>query len=405
MSGIFIRFKMKRYIICALVALAAFAEAAAQFKPHVTSATKAYNIDVLPDISYQMGDFSEGLVVIQDNKSRNCAVFNDKGEALVHFGIPLVTQMRGLPVFNRGVIPAVINSNGVNAYLILNSKGEKVAQLKNLRDIGRKFVDGMTTAFKAVPVSKYRSNVVLRYYDTTGKEIYPNLWQNVTGTYGVLKDPRPFCDGLSCYYDYKTKRYGYFNRQGKIVIPARFVNAHDFSEGKAVVSTDGSTWIYIDTTGRQCINATFSVSEPGDFHEGFAIVYKRDGIRNTPCYMNAKGEIVAGPLYNANRFFGGYAWVYVQDNGVNGYVIDKNLKTVRRLPDLPPHKELVFDEKDNTIQVGTDVYKADGTHLFTNNRVIVKGFSDGLAPFKENNKCGYLNKNGEVVFMFQLSDF
>lgn len=396
---------MKRHVIITLVAMASFTGIIAQNKPHTTQATKAYNIDVLPDVSYQMGDFSEGLVVIQDNKSKHCAVFNDKGEALMHFGIPMVTQMRGLPKFNQGVIPAIINTNGTNHYLILNSKGEKVTELKNLRSIGKSFVDGMITAFKAVPVSKYRSSVVLRYYDTTGKEIYPALWQDVTGTYGVLKEPRPFCDDLSCFYDYKTKRYGYFNRQGKIAIPARFVNAHDFSEGKAVVSTDGSTWIYIDTAGRQCINATFTVSEPDDFHEGFAIVYKRDGNRNSPCYMNEKGEIVAGPLYNANRFLNGYAWAAVLNNGVNEYVINKDFKTVRKLPRLAPHNKLNYDEKDNTIQAGTDVYGADGTLLFTNNRVIVKDFSDGLAPFKDDNKCGYLNKQGEVIFMFQQSDF
>lgn len=405
MSGIFIRFKMKRYIICALVAMAAFADAAAQFKPHTTSTTKAYNIDVLPDISYQMGEFSEGLVVIQDNKSKNCAVFNDKGEALVHFGIPMVTQMRGLPAFNHGVIPAIVNDKGTNFYLILNGKGEKVAQLHNLRSLGKNFTDGMITAFKTVPASKYRNNIVSRYYDTTGKEIYPDLWQNVTGTYETLKEARPFCDGLSCYYDYKAKRYGYFNKQGKIVIPARFVKAHDFSEGKAVVSTDGSTWIYINTAGQQCINTTFSVSEPKDFHEGYAIVYKREGNRNSPCYMNEKGEIVAGPLYNADRFIGGYAWVAVINNGINEFVVDKNFKTVRKLPRLAPHNELVYDETDNTIQAGTDVYNADGTPLFTNNRVIVKQFNNGLAPFKEGNKCGYLNKHGEIIFMFQLSNF
>lgn len=396
---------MKQHILTTMLVLALTANVSAQYKPHTTQATKAYNIDVLPDISYGMGEFSDGLVVIQDTKSKHCAVFNDKGEAQVHFGIPLVTSMRGLPKFNHGVIPAVINSNGRNAYLILNGKGEKVAQLSNLRAMGKNFVDGMLTAFKAVPVSKTRSNVVLRYYDPTGKEIYPNLWQNVTGTYGVLQDARPFRDNLSCYFDYKTKRYGYFNRQGKIVIPARYVKAHDFSEGKAVVSPDGTSWIYINTAGQQCIGTTFTVGEPGDFHEGLAIVQKRDGNRNACCYMNERGEIVAGPLYSANRFLNGFAWVTVLNNGTHDYVINKNFKTVRALQRLSPHKELIYDDTDNTVHVGTDIHNADGTLLFTNNRVIVKDFSGGLAPFKDGNSCGYLNKKGEVIFMFRLSSF
>lgn len=388
---------MKKLLIL-LLAVVALLTIKAQNKAHLTAATKVYSIDQLPDISYQMGDYNEGLVLVQDNVSKHCAVFNDKGEPLTNFGIPMQISMRGIPTYDNGVIPAIITGQGAPFHLILNGKGEKVAQLKDIRVLATQYVDGMLTAFKAVAVTKYQKKVVLRYYDKTGKEIFPQLWQDVTNTFSTLKNARPFRDNLSCYYDYKQKKYGYFNRQGKIVIPARFVAAHDFSEGKAAVSTDGRNWMFINTTGQTCFNCAYNGLEPDDFHEGKAIVFKS---QREAYYINTQGNIVAGPLYSANRFFGGYAWVTVLNNGINSFVIDSNFKTVKQLTKLAPHNRLLYDYNDNTIQVGEDIHTPDGTRIFTDNNAIVKTFSNGLAPFKMDNTCGYLNKKGEIIFMLR----
>lgn len=398
-NGNQIFYNMRRYTLLTVVMLWAVVSVA-QFKPHVTNATKVYNLDVLPYFDSDFGEFSEGLVLVRDSKSKNCAVFNDKGEALLHFGIPLVSSMRKLPKYHRGVIPAAINQNNKTFYLILDSKGQKVATLTGVTALAQNFSDGMITAFKSVPVNGARRNVFLRYYNTAGKEIYPALWQNVTNTYTTLQEPRPFSNGLSCYYDYKTRRYGYFSKEGKIVIPAKYVKAHDFSDGKAVVSPDGSSWIYIDTSGRQCIGMTFTAREPEDFHEGVAVVYQRDGNKIRPCYMNDKGEILTKPQETLSRFMNGYAWVN------EAYVVDKSFKTVSTINGrLSPHQELIYDESDKTVQVGPDVHTLDGRLYFTNNNVVVKSFVNGLAPFRWNDKCGYLNKKGEIVLMFQLSKF
>ncbi|MGN1376499.1 MAG: WG repeat-containing protein [Prevotella sp.] len=388
---------MKKILIL-LLAVGSFVYVKAQNKPHLIAATKVYNIDRLPDISYQMGDFKEGLVLVQDDASKHCAVFNDKGEPLTNFGIPMVTSMRGIPAFDNGVIPAIITGQGAPLHLILNGKGEKVAQLKDIRALATQYVDGMLTAFKAVAVTKYQKKVVLRYYDKTGKEIFPQLWQDVTNTYSTLKNARPFCNDLSCFYDYRQKKYGYFNRQGKIIIPARYVAAHDFSEGMAAVSLDGRSWMFIDTEGKTCFNCVYNSLEPDDFHESYAIIYNNI---HEAYFINTQGKIVSGSLYEASRFFGGYAWVTVLNNGTNSFVIDKNFKTVRQLKNLASHNKLLYDYSDNTIQVGEDIHTADGTRIFTDNNAIVKTFSNGLAPFKMDNACGYLNKKGEIIFMLR----
>ena len=393
-----------RTITLALVLAMGF-EAVAQSVPHTTAATKIYPTDVLPYVE-DMGKMSDGYVLVGDSKSKLYAVFTSTGDVVIPFSIPLVRSGRSIPKFYNGVIPAKLTQNNKSFFAVLNTRGEMVKQLKDVTELGENFVDGYVPAFKAIPLSATRRKVVLRYYDTTGKEVLPNLWQDVTGTIGMLQEMRPFCDGLSCYYDYKTRRYGYFDKTGKIVVAAKYAKAHDFSEGLAWVSEDGTQWYFIDTEGKPC-SQVFSVEEPVDFHEGVAIVYKRGTSRNEPCYIDAACNVVCGPLYAASRFFGGYAWVTVLNNGTHDYVIDRSFKAVKELPRLAPHNadNTIYDEAAGNVQVGENVYAPDGTCLFDANRWIIKKFSDGLAAFKTDNTVGYLNKQGEVVFMIKLSDF
>ena len=257
---------MKLRTITLALVLAMGIEAVAQSVPQTTATTKIYPTDVLPYVE-DMGKMSDGYVLVGDSKSKLYAVFTSTGDVVIPFSIPLVRSGRSIPKFYNGVIPAKLTQNYKSFFAVLNTRGEMVKQLKDVTELGENFVDGYVPAFKAIPLSATRRKVVLRYYDTTGKEVLPNLWQDVTGTIGMLQEMRPFCDGLSCYYDYKTRRYGYFDKTGKIVVAAKYAKAHDFSEGLAWVSEDGTQWYFIDTEGKPC-SQVFSVEEPVDFHEG-----------------------------------------------------------------------------------------------------------------------------------------
>lgn len=66
-----------------------------------------------------------------------------------------------------------------------------------------------------------------------------------------------------------TGKWGYVNKQGKIVIPYKYEIAAEFSEGLAAVAinTKGG---YIDQTGKTVI--PFKYEGMLQFHNGFAIV-------------------------------------------------------------------------------------------------------------------------------------
>ena len=76
-------------------------------------------------------------------------------------------------------------------------------------------------------------------------------------------------------YPYRDSggKYGYKEKSGKIIIPANYDRAWNFSEGLAVVEVDGKRG-FIDTTGKMAIPAGFDVA--GSFSQGLASV-KIDG--------------------------------------------------------------------------------------------------------------------------------
>lgn len=76
-----------------------------------------------------------------------------------------------------------------------------------------------------------------------------------------------FRDGLA---PVKIKgRWGYVDKDGKLVIPAQYKEAHSFSEGLAAVKLD-KQWSYVKADGTPVIAGR--VKKPGDFHQGVAVV-------------------------------------------------------------------------------------------------------------------------------------
>src|SRR5262245_61780037 len=65
------------------------------------------------------------------------------------------------------------------------------------------------------------------------------------------------------------QKFGFMNDQGTVVIPARFTNTSNFSEGLAAVRVGGE-FGYIDASGSFVIDPQFDYAE--DFENGLAIV-------------------------------------------------------------------------------------------------------------------------------------
>jgi hypothetical protein len=169
------------------------------------------------------------------------------------------------------------------------------------------------------------------YFDRTGKKISPPI------DYGPKS--YSFSEGL---VPVATKgKWGFMDKTGKLAIAAQFEDAGDFSEGLAPVkiagelvwcpadesgNREGSTKRYgfIDKTGKLVIPANLESAEP--FSEGLAAIHNCD----QSFFIDKTGKtVISGNFKYASSFSGGLARVSILSNEtlLDGY-IDKTGKIV-----------------------------------------------------------------------------
>lgn len=120
-------------------------------------------------------------------------------------------------------------------------------------------------------------------------------------------------------------KYGYADKAGNIIIPYKWQEAYEFSEGLAVVSEDGYHYGFIDKTGKVVIPLEYSGA--GGFSEGLAAVGKEDEGYG---YIDKTGHLVIpydSDLYDADEFKNGIAKVYTRF--YEEYYIDKSGKITK----------------------------------------------------------------------------
>ncbi len=174
---------------------------------------------------------------------------------------------------------------------------------------------------------------------------------------------------LKPFYDYKgNKKWGYKDKNGKIIIKPQFDNGYRFHEGIAGIKMN-EKYGYINKKGKIVIKPIFD--EQFYFREGLAKVK----INGKYGFINKKeAEVIKPKFYSANDFFEGLARVCTDSNCSKTSFINKSGKIVLNIDFL---------------------YVGD--------------FSDGLAivctgnkyVFRYNN-CGYINKKGGVVIKPQF---
>jgi len=92
------------------------------------------------------------------------------------------------------------------------------------------------------------------------------------------------------FINWDKNRFGYLNSNGDVAISNSFTEAHDFSEGYAVVGL-GDSYAFIDINGSRLGDQLFTEAE--SFENGFANVKFKEGANELSGCLNSKGEIVA----------------------------------------------------------------------------------------------------------------
>jgi len=113
----------------------------------------------------------------------------------------------------------------------------------------------------------------------------------------------------------KGDKWGFCDRDKKIIIPAVYDDAWDFQNGLASVEVNNN-WGYIDTKGTMVIPAVYDYTE--GFSEGFAYV----AVNGKWGFIDTKGTMVIPAVYDlAGSFSEGLASVEV--NNKWGYIDTK----------------------------------------------------------------------------------
>lgn len=203
-------------------------------------------------------------------------------------GTILITGFDQMGYFSEGLAPAVKR----NLFGFLNRKGEwQFRVAKNLTF--NEFKGGLSRAKKGKLVG---------YLNTSGAWQIPAKWQDA--------------------WDFSEKRaivreagkYGFIDQIGDLVIPLIYDDAGDFKDGLALVKKDGK-FGFINAFGATIIDFKYHAS--GGFHEGLAPVQLNDGDKIG--YINLNDEMVIAPKFdNGLKFENGIGMV--EYDGKMGYI-------------------------------------------------------------------------------------
>jgi hypothetical protein len=200
------------------------------------------------------------------------------------------------------------NESGLSDFAYIDKTGKTVFQLKGFSRVFP-FRNGLA---KVVRVRRWklgrktRIATTVGFIDRTGRIKFkfentriadPDNYTDPDLGKVFEDDIDEFYEGRARIKDPRTKRYGYIDLTGRWVIPPKYVEAGDFSEGLASVCTYEQTkCAYIDHQGRVILKMSSWGSE---FHDGLALQYlftttisERGDLRNGEGYMNKAGKYV-----------------------------------------------------------------------------------------------------------------
>ena len=281
--------------------------------------------------------FYDGMLGIVNEENHRVGFVDEQGN-LVPGGFKWDYSLNSFPRFGGGAALVSTHTGQTSyerrdTYYILKKDGSttKLALGGQIHKAGNFNADGIACIILKKTNAKGRNTFTKMYINTQGQGVFRNLWIGTDAwadSNSQTFDLGVFRDGLARFY--LNGMYGYVNRAGTIVVPAKYDDAEEFSDGLAAVQTEingARKWIYINTSGTRAIQIAFT-TKPGNFMKGYAPVKKTNGTYN---YINKNGEqMLSSDVYSATEFYpNGCALVQVDNIASNTHtaVITTSFRT------------------------------------------------------------------------------
>jgi hypothetical protein len=240
-------------------------------------------------------------------------------------------------------------------------------------------------------------NSVLAYIDTTGKEIvrfdakkYAGVVNPVGKKYPTLftflSSFVPFSDGLTPVHSDEKDKYGFVNKELKLIIPIGFKYACSFSEGLAVVQNNDGSWGYVNTSGKLVIPYDYS-NRPSRFSSGLAKVLNSERRFG---YINKVNKLVIPAKYEtATHFYKGYALVREKYNSP-ALLIDSTGNIIATFPN-----DVSFI---NTEKPGAGISSGEqGEYPFYTSETLKQVVDEGKGIFEKGLRYGLIDNKGNII--------
>ncbi len=205
----------------------------------------------------------------------------------------------------------------------------------------------------------------------------------------------PFSDGLARVRVAGSKRYGFINKQGAMVIPAVYSFARAFAGERAAVLI-GEKWGYINTTGKYVTKVQYKQAFSFQGKVAKVVLEDEKYALGYTGYINRNGQFIIPAKYE-------YGSEPVQGMMVVGMdqrfgIINENGKIV-----VPLNYTAIGSLKGKIVPAMNAERKWGFLDLSTGQVKIkpqfdqARPFQDGLAAVLINHKWGYINTEGKLL--------
>ncbi|OCX51911.1 hypothetical protein BEL04_18080 [Mucilaginibacter sp. PPCGB 2223] len=382
--------KLKHLISCTLFTIVCYT---ANTQPKIYTNLKPG--DIAPDAVKIEADYIEGMIngVCLVRKGNAAALVDIEGHFVAPWGKYEIAQGIFLSVPFTRLIPAKDTKTGRFGYISPQGATLIPFTFSNAYDFDCHGV-GMV-GIGAEPFVNI---------NTSGQRL-----PTVKGRTYILSEREPYNYTQSKLIRFPAgDNYGYADKNGKIIIPAQYQNAEEFTDGMAaVMKVDKfgvARWGYIDQTGKLVIPYTYQI-QSGQFHNGLALVCPVRRETFNYAYIDKKGTVKF--TVGDGRNFSGPNLVMVDGIGkistgglpheasyfVNGYAFWHYSDDDTQLLDTLGHFHKIADILHKPEKYSKDIagIQFDGYNDL--------GIFFKVNPFiKTENKHGMMNYKGEVIF-------
>ena len=296
-----------------------------------------------------------------------------------------------------------VNYSGVDVKII-NKRGNVVKELGMAQEIYAP-VDGVA---RMAVRNGFRTQFY--YINMNGEKV--GLQTPVSTVYSLV-------EGVRCFKDPDTDKWGYCDANMNIVVPAKFRDAGAMHRGLAQAQNNDGLWGFVNKSGAWAIQPQFSIP-PGAFKGPYARVYDRQGVtyfmdqngkfawknpnpQDTKCLEYLPEGYCIWTMFN-DSIAPAYAPIHIVDASFNKVgVIDRHFVDMDTSGEAVStnaqwfqwHQSyeinMLFDWKGNLL------LEFDGDGVFSEG--ICSAYIDNIG------NLFYFNEKGEIIVKFEDTEF